>query len=240
MPAKITLEKAFKEDPYQSIITLLMKFKEGLILREIMYALIEDYIPGFKWKRKSDGTRYHHYPFADKFGKEDVILNEWLKHGRIKRYEPKMHRKKGEWNKKIAVNVRNNLRNHLKRMRQRGWVYKDGMKYKLAREVFAEKQRYPHLERLQSYPNDQLYPSSSFPPEYMEKPSDYYTDIMLYGIPNEVIDKETNEIITKELNKIRKSFLRLSKLQQDNIALSVIWKQVVYPDWEKIVGKKTK
>lgn len=219
------------------MITLLAHFKEGLSLKELMYALIEEYKPGIS-------TTF----LEERFGKPRIngIIYELLNYGRIKRYEPKFKRdkttKKIIGKTEISVRTRNNIKNHLDRMKKRGWVYKEGMRYKLVKEVFIDRERYPHLEELQTYKNNQIYPSSSFPPESMEKPSDYYTQIILYGITNEVIDKETNEIITKELNKIRKSFLRLSMLQAskkvpENIALSIIWKQVKYPQWKLIIGK---
>ena len=129
MPAVITLEKAFRDEPYKSMITLLAHFNEGLTLKEFQYALVKDHHLVLskplikKWGR----------PVSKQENGHGIFFN-LIQSGKIKQYEPNL--RDGNRKTKLAVSIRNNIMNHLNRLKHNKWIYKDKMKYKLKKEVF--------------------------------------------------------------------------------------------------------
>ena len=122
MGAPITLKKIFREEPYKSIINLLVEYQEGLELKHIQYAIFENSIlRDYTVRTINEDLGYK--------------IKDLIDSGKIKKYQIKQINriKKGKNQDNAGIRVRNNLVNFLKKMMvpPNQVIYKENGKYKL-------------------------------------------------------------------------------------------------------------
>lgn len=198
MSAPLTLIKALKEEPYRSIINLLIEIDPvGLTLKTMQYALLEEHALSIVGKQQTyfDKT-IEDLTQARRFRKYKIkVINRIKDEGKIEKIK----------NERRAKNVTLNFLNRLKRINV---VYKDGHHYKIDKRVCFEELQIQNKEAISFFPRDKMMPW---------KVKDRTN--VLYGLSKEVYNKFNDEEkkafqidseqLEKSITNIEKSKIRV-------------------------------
>lgn len=210
MPASLTLEKVFTDEPYRSIMNLLIEFKdEGLTLKEIHYALSPKHY--LKYGLKALGEK------LDEKVKALVDSRKLIKY-EIKSIERKKRKKQtGESIKEEKAKlIRSNVINFLLRLKDPkvGAIYKDKKKYKINKDFYYESLRLRVKEDIDCW-------KTKFIDYYhVKNPEAVQGHIAYFGISTEISSKLTKgekEAINDHLQNISESVSKIKEIRDKKV-----------------------
>ncbi len=212
MPAPLNPKKVFTDEPYRSIVFLLSETKnltnkeikekktEGLTLKQIQYALMEDHC------LNTVGKETHNF-LDDRI---QMLTNKGL----LKKYKMKSIKRKKKLREKNKKNekaekakvIRVNILSFLEKLANNvNAIYKDeDNKYKLQPDFYKEGIRLENKERFDFFPLDKI---MFFPVEYPRYPKEMILGgHVIYGLSDEIysnlFDDDDRGTIKNSLEKI--------------------------------------
>jgi len=226
MPAVILPEKVFHNEPYRSILHLLIDRKDdGLTLKEIQYSLIEEHFLNTTYRQK----------YLD-----DIIQN-LIKQNKFKRYSIKsISRKKTKSNKarklstrtEKAENIRNNILGFLNRLKNINAIYKKDKKYFINDVFFNTGLKIQNKEVLDSYNCNNI---TSFPID------NSLSKNILYGLSKDLFNKfndDEKSLIKKSIGQIEEKLRLIEELKFKK--LNNIWIERIENFCNEVKNKKIK